>query len=302
MKQSKCPLCGERLKKGSTTCRCGYRETLAEQELLRRLAVWSRVQTLGTVLLVPGFLVGAVVWWRSGDIRWGLTALFVLLFSGAGCIFWGQSRQRKLVWEQMGGYFRTETENAFGLPLNVPELVIDEAHIRRDDMIPPPWERCQVKNYRQGIHRGVRFGAANVELTHEFQEHVGRDVSDSMSRSVRQFGGVWLVCETAHCAPAGGYLYRRQDAAYDRDGLGLLPLLEKLGRPAAVRWDGNRLVLALESNLPVMDLPEGNLAVRDLNGLRYAFRLSLRYLQGIIEALCRCEVPFGAEREEQAHG
>ena len=141
-----------------------------------------------------------------------------------------------------------------------------------------------------------------MELTHEFQEHVGRDVSDSMSRSVRQFGGVWLVCEMAHCAPAGGYLYRRQDAAYDRDGLGLLPLLEKLGRPAAVRWDGNRLVLALESNLPVMDLPEGNLAVRDLNGLRYAFRLSLRYLQGIIEALCRCEVLFGAEREEQAHG
>lgn len=169
MKQSKCPLCGERLKKGSTTCRCGYRETLAEQELLRQLAVWSRVQTLGTVLLVPGFLVGAVVWWRSGDIRWGLTALFVLLFSGAGCIFWGQSRQRKLVWEQMGGYFRTETENAFGPPLNVPELVIDEAHIRRGDMIPPPWERCQVKNYRQGVHRGVRFGAANVELTHEFQ-------------------------------------------------------------------------------------------------------------------------------------
>ena len=36
---SNCPLCGERLKKGSTTCRCGYRETLAEQELLRQLAV-----------------------------------------------------------------------------------------------------------------------------------------------------------------------------------------------------------------------------------------------------------------------
>lgn len=39
MKQSKCPPRGERLKKGSTTCRCGYRETLAEQELLRQLAV-----------------------------------------------------------------------------------------------------------------------------------------------------------------------------------------------------------------------------------------------------------------------
>lgn len=110
------------------------------------------------------------------------------------------------------------------------------------------------------------------------------------------------MCETAHRAPAGGYLYRREDAAYDRDGLGLLPLLEKLGRPAAVRWAGNRLVLALESNLPVMDLPEGNLAVKNLNGLRYVYLMSLRYLQGIVEALCRCEALFGAESEEQAHG
>ena len=139
MKKNVCPLCGKPLKKGSTACSCGYKESLAEQGLLRRLAVWSRVQTLGTVLLVLGFLVGAVVWWRSGDIRWGLLALFAFLFSGAGCIFWGQSRQRKLVWEQMGDYFRMETENAFGPPLNVPGLVIDEAHIRRGDMIPPTW-------------------------------------------------------------------------------------------------------------------------------------------------------------------
>lgn len=302
MKKHICPMCDEPLKKGSTAYSCGYKESLADRELLRRLAVWSRVQTLGTVLLVLGFLVGAVVWWRSGDIRWGLLALFAFLFSGAGCIFWGQSRQRKLVWEQMGDYFRMETENAFGPPLNVPGLVIDEAHIRRGDMIPQPWEKCQVKNYRQGVHQGVRFGAANVELTHNFEEHVGRDVNDTMTRSVKAFGGVWLICETDQQAPDGGYLFRREDQVYGRDALELVPLLETLGRPAAVRWDGNRLALALESNLPVMDLPEGNLAVRDLNGLRYAYRLSLRYLQGIIEALCRCKALFGAEGEEQAHG
>lgn len=84
MKKNVCPLCGKPLKKGSTACSCGYKESLAEQGLLRRLAVWSRVQTLGTVLLVLGFLVGAVVWWRSGDIRWGLLALFAFLFSGPG--------------------------------------------------------------------------------------------------------------------------------------------------------------------------------------------------------------------------
>lgn len=37
MKQSKCPLCGEQLKKGSTTCCCGYRETLAEQGIIEAL-------------------------------------------------------------------------------------------------------------------------------------------------------------------------------------------------------------------------------------------------------------------------
>ena len=39
-------------------------------------------------------------------------------------------------------------------------------------MIDRHWEEFQIKNYRQGVHQGVRFGAANVELTHNFEEHV----------------------------------------------------------------------------------------------------------------------------------
>lgn len=301
MKKNVCPLCGKPLKKGSTACSCGYKESLAEQGLLRRLAVWSRVQTLGTVLLVLGFLVGAVVWWRSGDIRWGLLALFAFLFSGAGCIFWGQSRQRKLIWEQMGDLFRSETEQAFGPDTKLPELVIDEADIRRSQMIDRHWEEFQIKNYRQGVHQGVRFSAANVELTHNFEEHVGRDVNDTMTRSVKAFGGVWLICETERQAPEGGYLYRREDQAYGRDALELVPLLETLGRPAAVRWEENRLELALESTLPVMDLPM-DINVRDLNALRRSYLVSLRYLQGIIEALRRCGALFAEHEKEQTNG
>ena len=30
-------MCGEPLKKGSTACSCGYKESLADRELLRRL-------------------------------------------------------------------------------------------------------------------------------------------------------------------------------------------------------------------------------------------------------------------------
>ena len=72
-------MCGEPLKKGSTACSCGYKESLADRELLRRLARWDRLRTVCSVMLVLGFVAGGVVWWKSGDIRWGLLALFILL-------------------------------------------------------------------------------------------------------------------------------------------------------------------------------------------------------------------------------
>ena len=237
MKKHICPMCGEPLKKGSTACSCGYKESLTDRELLRRLARWDRLRTVCSAMLVLGFVAGGIVWWKSGDIRWGLLALFILLAVGIIGLCRCDSRQRKLIWEQMGDLFRSETEQAFGPDTKLPELVIDEADIRRSQMIDRHWEEFQIKNYRQGVHQGVRFSAANVELTHNFEEHVGRDVNDTMTRSVKAFGGVWLICETERQAPEGGYLYRREDQAYGRDALELVPLLETLGRPAAVRWE-----------------------------------------------------------------
>ncbi len=223
MKKHICPMCGDPLKKGSTACSCGYKESLTDRELLRRLARWDRLRTVCSVMLVLGFVVGGVVWWKSGDIRWGLLALFILLAVGIIGLCRCDSRQRKLIWEQMGDLFRSETEQAFGPDTKLPELVIDEADIRRSQMIDRHWEEFQIKNYRQGVHQGVRFSAANVELTHNFEEHVGRDVNDTMTRSVKAFGGVWLICETERQAPEGGYLYRREDQAYGRDALELVP-------------------------------------------------------------------------------
>ena len=279
MKKHICPMCGEPLKKGSTACSCGYKESLADRELLRRLARWDRLRTVCSIMLVLGFVAGGVVWWRSGDIRWGLLALFILLAVGIIGPCRCDSRQRKLIWEQMGDFFRSETEQAFGPDTKIPELFIDEAGIRRSQMIDRHWEECRIKNYRQGVHQGVRFGAANVELTHNFEEHVGRDVNDTMTRSVKAFGGVWLICETDRQAPEGGYLYRREDQAYGRDAL----------------------ELALESTLPVMELPV-DINVRDLNALRRSYLVSLRYLQGIIEALHRCGALFAEHEKEQANG
>ena len=280
MKKHICPMCGEPLKKGSTACSCGYKESLTDRELLRRLARWDRLRTVCSAMLVLGFVAGGIVWWKSGDIRWGLLALFILLAVGIIGLCRCDSRQRKLIWEQMGDLFRSETEQAFGPDTKLPELVIDEADIRRSQMIDRHWEEFQIKNYRQGVHQGVRFSAANVELTHNFEEHVGRDVNDTMTRSVKAFGGVWLICETERQAPEGGYLYRREDQAYGRE---------------------NRLELALESTLPVMDLPM-DINVRDLNALRRSYLVSLRYLQGIIEALRRCGALFAEHEKEQTNG
>ena len=59
--------------------------------------------------------------------------------------------------------------------------------------------------------------------------------------------------------------------------------------------------LALESTLPVMDLPM-DINVRDLNALRRSYLVSLRYLQGIIEALRRCGALFAEHEKEQTNG
>ena len=114
-------MCGEPLKKGSTACSCGYKESLADRELLRRLARWDRMRTVCSVMLVLGFAAGGVVWWRSGDIRWGLLALFILLAVGIIGLCRCDSRQRKLIWEQMGDFFRSETEQAFGPGTRLPD-------------------------------------------------------------------------------------------------------------------------------------------------------------------------------------
>ena len=137
-------MCGEPLKKGSTACSCGYKESLADRELLRRLARWDRLRTVCSVMLVLGFVAGGVVWWKSGDIRWGLLALFILLAVGIIGLCRCDSRQRKLIWEQMGDFFRSETEQAFGPDTKLPELFIDEAGIRRSQMIDRRWEECRM--------------------------------------------------------------------------------------------------------------------------------------------------------------
>ena len=55
-----------------------------------------------------------------------LLALFILLAVGIIGLCRCDSRQRKLIWEQMGDFFRSETEQAFGPDTKLPELVIDE--------------------------------------------------------------------------------------------------------------------------------------------------------------------------------
>ena len=42
--------------------------------------------------------------------------------------------------------------------------------------------------------------------------------------------------------------------------------------------------------------------VRDLNALRRSYLVSLRYLQGIIEALRRCGALFAEHEKEQTNG
>ena len=103
-----------------------------------------------------------------------------------------------------------------------------------------------------------------------------------MTRSVKAFGGVWLICETERQARRAAICTAGRTIHTGGMPWNLSPCWKPCSRPAAVRWEENRLELALESTLPVMHLPV-DINVRDLNALRRSYLVSLRYLQGIIE-------------------
>ena len=106
-------------------------EKLIDTELAKRLSRYQELSSLCFITGISGIVGGIIAFFAVQNTLLKAILVAVLFFGGICCIlFFDTGAQRKLkllLEEQLGDYFNTELENAFGPELHSAELSIDPA-------------------------------------------------------------------------------------------------------------------------------------------------------------------------------
>lgn len=269
---------------------------MTEAELSKRLGSYQTQSVLGTwVGLIA--VIGGVISYFVVDhpaVRAILTA--VLFFGGIGCaIFVAGGAQKKikaLMQSQLGYFFRTELEKAFGPELNDPALSIDEPLMKTMHVMEDEWEECQVENLHLGRQLGVGFSAANVRLDHVYERSIPHEGLETCRETV--FKGLVLRCETRISAPS----FRTDMPQFTET----LQELERRmnGRVLGACWEKNVFSLALETDYEFAAVGS-SVDLRDLDAVRSSYIESLRKMGKILNLLLQNDAFFAGtpEKEEE---
>ena len=208
-----------------------------------------------------------------------------------------------------------ELKRFFGEEPEKPELPIDYRFLKNVGLIGIKWTECRVKDFHEGEHNGLRFSAANVELSRTVEERSGPDNDNWMTRSETLFRGVVLRCKDI-CAPGmditlneqfqerkGGDLtdpavFRKHFAARNADGQpvdelvtpqlrALVRRLEEFannGKVGGLILRGGELTLALNTGYVFANVPNA-IDMRDIDGIRKWFTASLTGMAGLLDIL-----------------
>ena len=168
-------------------------KTLSDAELSAKLGKLQRAEILGFfagILLIAGGTVFLLI--THNVVVFSLILLvglaFVFLISAPA-----KRKEKALVQQNLGGFFASELEKAFGAEPASPSMPIDAAFIKSSGLIFPEWERIKTEDLREGVCGGTKFSAANVELRHTDPDSHGPH--DTTIRDSEVFKGIILRCE-----------------------------------------------------------------------------------------------------------
>ena len=297
---------------------------MTDEQLSRQLGRYQATESIGILLGVLLVVAGCVTMFIRRDpllicaIVFPGVALFLLVAKPA------QKKKKALLREQLGGYFRTELTRAFGPEPEVPELPIDWDFLASADLLAVPWTECSLEDFHEGVHNGLRFSAANVELRRTVEEKSGPDNDNWMTRTETLFRGIVVRCKDI-CDPAldmvvremfqerkkddisDPALFRKHFTARTADGQAadeqvtpqlreLVQKLEASSRSAKlgclILRDGG-LVLALNTRYVFAGVPE-ELDLRDIDGIRKWFTASLTGMGRLLDLLVESDALHGA--------
>ncbi len=288
---------------------------LTDAKLAKKLGHYQAVESIsmlfGIVLVVSGCI--------SAFIKHDVILLSILTFTGVGLILLlalpAQKKKKALMHQQLGDYFRTELTEAFGPELETAQLPIDDAYLKNAALITFPWTECSVENFHEGVHNGLLFSAANVELRRTVEERSGPGNDNWMTKTETLFHGIVVRCKDI-CDPALDFVIRDRFQERKKDDITdptmfrkhftvrtaegqaadelitpqVRELVQKLeafannGKVGGLILQNGTLTLGLNTRYVFADIPE-ELDLRDIDGIRKWFRVSLTGMGKLLDIL-----------------
>lgn len=290
-------------------------EKLTDAQLSQRLGSYQKTESIGILLGVILVIAACVSMFIQRDpllvcaLAFPGVALFLLVAKPA------QTKKKALLQQQLGGYFRAELTQMFGVEPAAPALPIDWAYLKTAKLSAVDFTECTVTDFHEGEHKGLRFSAANVELRRTVEEKSGPDNDNWMTRTETLFRGIVVRCKDI-CDPAldialndmfrerkkdditDPAAFRKHFAAHTADGREaddqvtpqLCDLVQKLEASSAsaklcgLVLRGGDLTLALNTRYVFADVPD-ELDLRDIDGIRKWFTASLTGMGNLLDLI-----------------
>lgn len=291
-------------------------EKLSDAELSKKLGHYQKMASMWLLIGLIGVVSGTIAFFATQDTTLKIILVTELFFGGVCCaMFLGGGAQKKLkalLQTQLGDFFRTELENAFGADVHTPEMQIDELLLKALCLLDQQWEECTVENLHEGSYHNVRFSAANVRLDHVYERAIPHEGLETCRNMV--FRGLVLRCKTRISAASPVRVNARTEdsprgiitgnAAFDRsfcvtaaseqDAFQLLTpqflaVLKSLdgqldGQLLGFYWSESVLTLALETDYGFASIAS-DVDLRNLDAARQSYINSLQALKDFLDLL-----------------
>lgn len=167
---------------------------MSDAELSRRLGAYQVIERIGTVLGLILIMAGGIIalvqhnlWIFAGLFFAGVIVLVIISFIV-------NTKKNVLLNLQLGDFFHSELQSAFGPGTAEPTMLINVSFLKGAELIDQCWEGSDINNFFEGEHDTTRFSVANVTLDHLVEERSGPDNDNWMTKTVTVFKGVILRC------------------------------------------------------------------------------------------------------------
>lgn len=167
---------------------------MSDAELSRRLGAYQVIERIGTVLGLILIMAGGIIalvqhnlWIFAGLFFAGVIVLVIISFIV-------NTKKNVLLNLQLGDFFHSELQSAFGPGTAEPTMLISEKYLKDAELIDQCWEGSDITNFFEGEHDTTRFSVANVTLDHLVEERSGPDNDNWMTKTVTVFSGVIIRC------------------------------------------------------------------------------------------------------------